>query len=910
MGQDKPLVSILVRTKDRPKLLRNALKSVALQTYRPLEVVIVNDGGCDLPVEELQEILGSVSLNYIKVEKNSGRAHAGNLAIENAGGEYVGFLDDDDELYPEHVAVLADVFEQLDFEIAYSDTIMADLQYDPKSHGLVKRNRRVFASRDFSPKELLIDNYVPLVSILFSREVFARIKGFDEGFELYEDWDLLIRAAKVFPFYHVKKATAEYLQWNPSSQIAQNPESYEIARTAHVQVIEKHREEYTPDMLRELVQSRRDLKTKDLRVMELETAGADAAKLLLEKDDRINVLETGRQARDGRIKAFETLVREKDSRIEALETGIREKDGRIESLGKELAEREDRFKGEVENLEARMSEKDSKIQGLAGKIADYERRLREKEAALSHIYNSHGWKALTKYYGLRDFFFPQNSKTRSLVKLLINVVRNPKSTLKNLNAVNVRKFFYYLGNASPSILDEKVNRKLGVPVPGDVSSTPPFAPDRNIERIDVSSKKGILFLDGAGLNQAGDDLPRIRAALADLLKDLDQESLRPGPLEDMEKYLKTNGARLSYVAGFGSEACFKIFPLVRAYAPGSKLFYCIEELTPSTMQIETFNASVADAVIVPSAELKERLMQRNGSLRVVLLDDIPGLGSVLAVGNDGVRAEGPPDEGEVPPEDSVEAEKDGAVAECPDADKSESVATNGAVLVIGVYLANQKNSIEHIVRQFNCSEKWHVRQQWIALGGEHLSEDVREVTVKRVDERVPKVVLLNGILANVEADSYDYVIACDDDILLPPHFVDTFLDMQRLYDFAAAQPARTHNSYIDHPFVEGMDGLKARRTRFVEIGPLVSFRRDLLPFILPFDESTPMGWGFDFVLPCIAEEHGLRIGIIDETLVDHSMRKPMQNYDYAGVKKEMEDYLSRNAHLSREEAFRILESYS
>jgi len=104
--------------------------------------------------------------------------------------------------------------------------------------------------------------------------------------------------------------------------------------------------------------------------------------------------------------------------------------------------------------------------------------------------------------------------------------------------------------------------------------------------------------------------------------------------------------------------------------------------------------------------------------------------------------------------------------------------------------------------------------------------------------------------------------------------------------------------------------LEARRTRFVEIGPLFSVRRDVYPVIFPFDESTYMGWGYDFVWPCLMEKLKKRMGIVDATPVEHSMRKSVKNYKYDDAKKTMEQYLSKNPHLSREEAFRILESYS
>ena len=85
--KSNPLVSVIVRTKDRPALLKRALRSIAAQTYRSVEVVLVNDGGCDLDRKELQAILGKISLNYIRLEENTGRAHAGNVGLENAKGE-------------------------------------------------------------------------------------------------------------------------------------------------------------------------------------------------------------------------------------------------------------------------------------------------------------------------------------------------------------------------------------------------------------------------------------------------------------------------------------------------------------------------------------------------------------------------------------------------------------------------------------------------------------------------------------------------------------------------------------------------------------------------------------------------------------------------------------------------------
>jgi hypothetical protein len=232
------------------------------------------------------------------------------------------------------------------------------------------------------------------------------------------------------------------------------------------------------------------------------------------------------------------------------------------------------------------------------------------------------------------------------------------------------------------------------------------------------------------------------------------------------------------------------------------------------------------------------------------------------------------------------------------------------VLVVGIYLANRINAISHIVSDLNKSKRHIVHQMWIAINGEAPTRCVKSVTFEKINELVPKFVLLNRLLSKALLELYEYVLICDDDIMLPENFIDDFLNVQKKYNFALAQPARTHNSYIDHPIVEQVEGLEARHTRFVEIGPLVSIRCDILPFLVPFDEATPMGWGLDFVWPVIIEKLGYRMGIIDTTPVDHSIRKPVKNYSHDVAKKYMDEFLSHNKHLSQEEAFTVLEKFS
>jgi hypothetical protein len=233
-----------------------------------------------------------------------------------------------------------------------------------------------------------------------------------------------------------------------------------------------------------------------------------------------------------------------------------------------------------------------------------------------------------------------------------------------------------------------------------------------------------------------------------------------------------------------------------------------------------------------------------------------------------------------------------------------------SVLVLGVYLSDQKDNMVPIVENFNSPGQWHVMQKWASIATEAPSEDVKKVTVLELQHGLPKFILLNKLLSEEVLDYYDFVIVCDDDVSLPPDFLTSYLELVIHYDFALAQPARTPDSFIDHHFVQQMAGLRARQTRFVEIGPLFSVRRDFFSTIFPFDERSYMGWGYDFVWPCLIEKQGLKMGIIDAIPVEHRLRKPVKHYNYDKADKSEKDYLSRNPHLSWDEAFRILKSFT
>jgi hypothetical protein len=232
------------------------------------------------------------------------------------------------------------------------------------------------------------------------------------------------------------------------------------------------------------------------------------------------------------------------------------------------------------------------------------------------------------------------------------------------------------------------------------------------------------------------------------------------------------------------------------------------------------------------------------------------------------------------------------------------------VLALGVYLTGQPSRASAICRELASSRFWRVDQAFVALGPEAPPPGMAQVTAWHAAALRPKFTILNELLTRALRDTHAYVLFVDDDIGLPAGFVDDYLALVELHDLALAQPARTHGSFLDHHFVEQLDGLDARQTRFVEIGPLFSVRRDALGLLTPFELSSPMGWGYDFAWPLVLERHGLKMGVVDATPVAHDLRKPVENYSYRSSIRAMRRYLAGRPHLSRAEAFRIIEAHA
>jgi LmbE family N-acetylglucosaminyl deacetylase len=251
-----PRISVVVRTKDRPELLRQALASLAAGSYRNVQIVLVNDGGATperpagFPFE----------LTLVDLPDNRGRAAAANAGIEAATGDYVAFLDDDDLADSEHLTTLAGLASAEDARVVYTDAAVGIYEIDA-GEGWRQVERRLPYSRDFDPELLLFDNYIPFNTLLIERTLLEKAGPFDPELPFFEDWDLLIRLSRLAPFHHLAQVTCEYRHFRGGGLhiFGERPSTDRPGFLATKgRVIGRYRELHTPELLARVVARLRD----------------------------------------------------------------------------------------------------------------------------------------------------------------------------------------------------------------------------------------------------------------------------------------------------------------------------------------------------------------------------------------------------------------------------------------------------------------------------------------------------------------------------------------------------------------------------------------------------------------------------------------------------------------------------
>lgn len=200
---NKPLVSIIIPVYNGSNYVAEAIESALAQTYRNIEILVINDGSTDAGAtdEVVSRYAGRVK--YIS-KQNGGVATALNLGIREMRGQYFSWLSHDDVYLPDKVQL------QIDFlaESGFPEVVVYTNHYnliEPEKTTYLARHRS-WPDLEFRVREIVANNQIHGCALLVPRRAFDVAGLFDEKLRVAQDYDLWFRIAEKFPFRYLDHA--------------------------------------------------------------------------------------------------------------------------------------------------------------------------------------------------------------------------------------------------------------------------------------------------------------------------------------------------------------------------------------------------------------------------------------------------------------------------------------------------------------------------------------------------------------------------------------------------------------------------------------------------------------------------------------------------------------------------------
>lgn len=196
-------IDVILPTYNRRTFLPRAIDCICRQTFPDWRLLVVNDGG-----EDVADIIAECRDNRIVYfnRPHAGKAAQLNFALGQVTAPYVAYMDDDDDVFPEHLEKLLAAAEHVGADFVYSDTYLTVL--DP--NGKVLR-RMVENEADAPYEEIRVYNRINHKQVLHTKELIDRAGGYDEAMRILIDFDGIKRmmGAARRPF-HVREITGEH----------------------------------------------------------------------------------------------------------------------------------------------------------------------------------------------------------------------------------------------------------------------------------------------------------------------------------------------------------------------------------------------------------------------------------------------------------------------------------------------------------------------------------------------------------------------------------------------------------------------------------------------------------------------------------------------------------------------------
>jgi len=183
---ETPLISIIITCYNGATTIVEALQSALDQSYKNIEIIVIDDGSTDNSGSIVRELIISEPDVSLYTQENRGLSAARNYGLSYANGEYVVFLDADDKLKETYVSLAL---------LYYQHNANATLVYSNME--LFERETGILPVASFQMKNFLRQNCIPAFAMVKTEQIRA-IGGFDESVTICEDWECWMHLLKTF----------------------------------------------------------------------------------------------------------------------------------------------------------------------------------------------------------------------------------------------------------------------------------------------------------------------------------------------------------------------------------------------------------------------------------------------------------------------------------------------------------------------------------------------------------------------------------------------------------------------------------------------------------------------------------------------------------------------------------------
>lgn len=219
------MVSVVIPTHNRADLIGRAIVSVLNQSYKDIELLIVSDGSTDETKTVVDEFINKDKrVRYHEYFPSKGGNFARNAGIHLSVGEYVAFLDDDDEWLPDKLTKQLDVMQSDKKNVlVYTGCNIIYVNDGVKYSAIPKLQGDL-------GKQILLDNYVGSTStVILKKSVLSKSGEFDENLQALQDYDLWIRIAQQGHVGVVSEQLINYYNYRGKQQVSALTARYEKA---------------------------------------------------------------------------------------------------------------------------------------------------------------------------------------------------------------------------------------------------------------------------------------------------------------------------------------------------------------------------------------------------------------------------------------------------------------------------------------------------------------------------------------------------------------------------------------------------------------------------------------------------------------------------------------------------------